>query len=126
MVVTVMIEKGTYVELAKANATAVNGMQPKISIWNTGSEAGSTGATGQGSGQDSAATLRNVSHIHQTRSASIHTNANGRMQVYQLLPPLMSTIHDQTGITLPEWQFGRMPNSEVARRDANNSKVNGK
>ncbi|KAG4219583.1 hypothetical protein PC116_g31938, partial [Phytophthora cactorum] len=56
-----MIEKGTYVELAKANAGAINGMQPKISVWNTGSEAGS-GAGGQGSGQDSAATLRNVSH----------------------------------------------------------------
>ncbi|KAI8957941.1 hypothetical protein F5Y11DRAFT_360412 [Daldinia sp. FL1419] len=101
-----MIENGTYVELAKANASAVNGMQPKISVWNTGSEAGS-GAGGQGSGQDSAATLRNV---------------------YQLLPPLMSTIHDQTGITLPEWQFGKMPNSEVARRDQfhNHENVNGK
>ncbi|KAI2634096.1 hypothetical protein GGS26DRAFT_30271 [Hypomontagnella submonticulosa] len=102
-----MIEKGTYVELAKANAAAVHGMQPKISVWNTGSEAGSSGAGGQGSGQDSAATLRNV---------------------YQLLPPLMSTIHDQTGITLPEWQFGKLPNNEVARRDQfqNDSAVNGK
>ncbi|KAI2467776.1 hypothetical protein F4781DRAFT_433004 [Annulohypoxylon bovei var. microspora] len=98
-----MIEKGTYVELAKANATAVNGMQPKISVWNTGSEAGSSGAGGQG--QDTASTLRNV---------------------YQLLPPLMSTIHDQTGITLPEWQFGRMPSSELARREQAESKVNGR
>ncbi|KAI1481349.1 hypothetical protein F4774DRAFT_48151 [Daldinia eschscholtzii] len=101
-----MIEKGTYVELAKANAGAINGMQPKISVWNTGSEAGS-GAGGQGSGQDSAATLRNV---------------------YQLLPPLMSTIHDQTGITLPEWQFGKLPNNEVTRRDhfQTQDNVNGK
>ncbi|KAI1099639.1 hypothetical protein F4804DRAFT_345374 [Jackrogersella minutella] len=101
-----MIEKGTYVELAKANAAAVNGMQPKISVWNTGSEAGSSGAGGQG--PDTASTLRNV---------------------YQLLPPLMSTIHDQTGITLPEWQFGRMPSSELARREQsqiNENKVNGK
>ncbi|OTB04238.1 hypothetical protein M426DRAFT_11861 [Hypoxylon sp. CI-4A] len=99
-----MIEKGTYVELAKANATAVHGMQPKISVWNTGAEAGSNG---QGSGQDTTATMRNV---------------------YQLLPPLMSTIHDQTGITLPEWQFGKLPNNEVARRSDfqdNNKKVNG-
>lgn len=35
-----MIEKGTYVELAHANASAVAGMQPKISVWNTGSQAG--------------------------------------------------------------------------------------
>ncbi|KAI0852015.1 hypothetical protein F5Y00DRAFT_228428 [Daldinia vernicosa] len=103
-----MIEKGTYVELAKANAGAVNGMQPKISVWNTGAEAGSSsGAGGQGSIQDSAATLRNV---------------------YQLLPPLMSTIHDQTGITLPEWQFGKLPNNEVTRRDQFHKQedVNGK
>ncbi|CAJ2511928.1 Uu.00g075530.m01.CDS01 [Anthostomella pinea] len=92
-----MIEKGTFVELAKANATAVSGMQPKISVWNTGSEAGSgAGGSGSGSVQDSAATMRNV---------------------YQLLPPLMSTIQDQTGITLPEWQFGRMPSNDVARRE---------
>ncbi|KAI1396872.1 hypothetical protein F4819DRAFT_113120 [Hypoxylon fuscum] len=102
-----MIENGTYVELAKANAAAVNGMQPKISVWNTGSEAGSGGAGGQGSGQDSAATLRNV---------------------YQLLPPLMSTIHDQTGITLPEWQFGKLPNNDGAKQDQlqyNGNKTNG-
>ncbi|KAI0006685.1 hypothetical protein F4779DRAFT_551879 [Xylariaceae sp. FL0662B] len=95
-----MIERGTYIELAKANATAVSGMQPKISVWNTGPEAGSA------AGPDSAATMRNV---------------------YQLLPPLMSTIHDQTGITLPEWQFGRMPATDVARPNAVNAtgKVNG-
>ncbi|KAI1488725.1 hypothetical protein F5X96DRAFT_680256 [Biscogniauxia mediterranea] len=103
-----MIEKGTYVELAKANAAAVNGMQPKISVWNTGAEAGSgSGSTNGGAGQDSAATMRNV---------------------YQLLPPLMSTIHEQTGITLPEWQFGRLPGNEVGRRDqqGTGAAVNGK
>lgn len=87
-----MLEKGTYVQLAKANATAVQGLQPKISIWNTGAEAGS-GAGGSGGGQDSTATMRNV---------------------YQLLPPLMSTIHDQTGITLPEWQFGKLPADQTS------------
>ncbi|KAI0593313.1 hypothetical protein F4775DRAFT_520200 [Biscogniauxia sp. FL1348] len=103
-----MIEKGTYVELAKANAAAVHGMQPKISVWNTGAEAGSgSGSGNNGAGQDSAATMRNV---------------------YQLLPPLMSTIHEQTGITLPEWQFGRLPGNEVARRDQQGTGpvVNGK
>ncbi|KAI8634362.1 hypothetical protein F5Y19DRAFT_461773 [Xylariaceae sp. FL1651] len=101
-----MIEKGTYVELAKANAAAVNGLQPKISVWNTGAEAG-PGSGGNGAGPDSAATMRNV---------------------YQLLPPLMSTIHDQTGITLPEWQFGRLPGNELARLDtqSNGGAVNGK
>ncbi|KAI1175699.1 hypothetical protein F4777DRAFT_548949 [Nemania sp. FL0916] len=94
-----MIKEGTYIELAKANASAVKGMQPKISVWTTGAEGGgSVDGKAIGGGQDSAATMRNV---------------------YQLLPPLMSTIHDQTGITLPEWQFGKLPhnNNEVARRD---------
>ncbi|KAG5952426.1 hypothetical protein E4U53_000908 [Claviceps sorghi] len=72
-----MIEKGTYIELAKANAEAIRGLQPKISVWNTGSETAA----------DAAAAMRNV---------------------YQMLPPLMTTIQEQTGITLPEWQFGKM------------------
>ncbi|KAM3503990.1 hypothetical protein MY10362_003858 [Beauveria mimosiformis] len=75
-----MIEKGTYVELAKANAEAIRGLEPKISVWNTGS-AGGSGTS------DPAETMRNV---------------------YQMLPPLMTTINEQTGITLPEWQFGKM------------------
>ena len=92
-----MIEKGTYVELAKANAEAIRGLQPKISVWNTGAEAGSGAGSGTPGEQSSMATMRNI---------------------YQMLPPLMTTINDQTGITLPEWQFGRMAGqmSEVERR----------
>lgn len=82
-----MIEKGTYVELAKANADAVRGMEPKITVWNTGAEAGSDAAAGGAAGQSSIATMRNI---------------------YQMLPPLMTTINEQTGISLPEWQFGRL------------------
>ncbi|KAM5343246.1 hypothetical protein ACJ41O_014212 [Fusarium nematophilum] len=77
-----MIEKGTYVELAKANATAIRGLEPKISVWNTGSN-----GQGSGHGGDATETMRNV---------------------YQMLPPLMTTINEQTGITLPEWQFGHL------------------
>lgn len=78
-----MLEKGTYVELAKANATAIQGLQPKISVWNTGNQGGAGGA------HDGTETMRNV---------------------YQMLPPLMTTINEQTGITLPEWQFGKLAN----------------
>ncbi|RSL78697.1 hypothetical protein CEP51_007980 [Fusarium floridanum] len=92
-----MIEKGTYVELAKANATAIRGLEPKISVWNTGSNGGQGGQ-----GADATETMRNV---------------------YQMLPPLMSTINEQTGITLPEWQFGRL-NAGVNAVDQ--EKVNGK
>ncbi len=95
-----MIEKGTYVELAKANAEAIRGLQPKISVWNTGAQAGSDGAPGN---QTSVDTMRNI---------------------YQMLPPLMTTINEQTGITLPEWQFGRLAGqmSQVERTKGN---VNG-
>lgn len=89
-----MIEKGTIVELANANANAIRGLEPKISVWNTGSQ-------GSGSGADPTETMRNV---------------------YQMLPPLMSTINEQTGITLPEWQFGRLNAAQAALTD---SKVNG-
>ncbi len=97
-----MIEKGTYVELAKANASAVRGLEPKISIWNTGAK----GENGQGGG-DGTETLRTV---------------------YQMLPPLMTTINEQTGITLPEWQFGKLnAASQAVQQDMKGSgKVNGK
>jgi len=96
-----MIEKGTYVQLAKANATAINGLQPKISVWNTGAEAGGAG----GEGQSSTAAMRNI---------------------YQMLPPLMTTINEQTGITLPEWQFGRL-NPQMANLEGQEvAKTNGK
>lgn len=91
-----MIEKGTYVELAKANADAIRGLQPKISVWNTGAS-----GAGEASSSDPTAAMRNV---------------------YQMLPPLMTTINEQTGITLPEWQFGKL-NAGV--QAMNQSNVNG-
>jgi flotillin len=84
----VMVEKGIYGQLAKANADAVRGMQPKVTVWNTGTNAGgSADGSASGNAGDPAAAIRNT---------------------YQMLPPLMSTIHEQTGITLPEWQFGKL------------------
>ena len=85
-----MIEKGTYIELAKANSSAIQGLNPKISVWNTGESAGH-GA------QDSASAMRNV---------------------YQMLPPLMTTINEQTGIKLPEWQFGALSNQVAEIQNA--------
>lgn len=68
-----MLEKNTYEKLAQANAKAINGLQPKITVWNTGENA---------SGSDSTAPIRNI---------------------LQTLPPLLSTIDDQTGIKPPNW-----------------------
>ncbi|KAL2014925.1 hypothetical protein VTK56DRAFT_6818 [Thermocarpiscus australiensis] len=104
-----MIEKGTYVELAKANAEAIRGLHPKITVWNTGAEAGSDAAAAGGGGggianQSSIATMRNI---------------------YQMLPPLMTTINEQTGITLPEWQFGRLA-GQMSQLERGEDKPNGK
>ncbi|KAI9902206.1 hypothetical protein N3K66_004023 [Trichothecium roseum] len=94
----IMLEKGTYGELARANAEAVKGMAPKISLWNT------TGSGGAGNGQQDP--------------------ADAMRSVYQMLPPLMTTIHDQTGVTLPEWQFGHLAKGTEAVN--NEGKANGR
>lgn len=80
-----MLEKGVYGELARANAQAVQNLNPKVTVWNTGSQAGN-GEGGEG-GADAGASIRNI---------------------YQMLPPLMTTIKEQTGVELPEWQVGRL------------------
>lgn len=67
-----MLENNTYEKLAKANAQAINGLQPKITVWKTG-EAG---------GEDAGKPIRNI---------------------LQSLPPLLSTINEQTGIAPPSW-----------------------
>jgi flotillin len=38
-----MIDDGMYAEMARINAGAVSGMQPKISIWSNGDGAGASG-----------------------------------------------------------------------------------
>ncbi|EEA25963.1 hypothetical protein TMatcc_005786 [Talaromyces marneffei ATCC 18224] len=89
-----MIESGMYERLAKANAAAVNGMQPKITTWNTGSAAGEADAT---------ASIRNI---------------------MQSLPPLFSTIHEQTGIAPPTW-IAQMPQVSTNGAVVAPKKVNG-
>ncbi len=76
-----MLQNNTYEKLAAQNAKAINGLQPKINVWTTGNQDGSTGA-------DPSAPIRNL---------------------FQSLPPLLSTIQDQTGIQPPAW-LATMPN----------------
>ncbi|PMD27715.1 putative Flotillin-like protein 1 [Hyaloscypha hepaticicola] len=97
-----MIEKGVYTQLAKANADAVRGLNPKMTIWNTGAQAGSENGSAEG-GMGGVSSIRNM---------------------YQMLPPLMSTINEQTGIVLPEWQFGKLA-GQISEREVNGKPVNG-
>ena len=71
-----MLKNNQYEKLALANAKAINGLQPKINLWTTG------GGQEGGMGSDPTATIRNL---------------------FQNLPPLLSTINDQTGIKPPSW-----------------------
>ncbi|XP_010244754.1 PREDICTED: flotillin-like protein 4 [Nelumbo nucifera] len=74
-----MINNGMFQEIAKINAEAVKGLQPKISIWSNGS--GREAADGSGS-----------------------SNAMAEVAgVYRMLPPLFKTVHEQTGMLPPAW-----------------------
>jgi flotillin len=74
-----MLTNGTYERLADANAHAIKGLQPKINVWNTGAQGDAMA--------DPTAPIRNL---------------------FQSLPPLLSTIHDQTGMSPPSW-LAQMP-----------------
>lgn len=98
-----MLQDNTFEKLANANARAIQGLQPKISVWNTGDSAGS---------QDPGAAVRNI---------------------FQQLPPLFGTIQDQTGMTPPSWMVNmpqdatatsskQVDGQALAKREA---KVNG-
>jgi flotillin len=49
---------------------------------------------------------------------------NSIRNMYQMLPPLMSTINEQTGVVLPEWQFGKLAN-QISEREVNGKPING-
>jgi flotillin len=55
-----MIEKGVYTQLAKANADAVRGLNPKMTIWNTGAQAGSEQGGAEGASMGGVNSIRNM------------------------------------------------------------------
>lgn len=79
-----MLQRGTYERLAEANASAIRGLAPKISVWTTGDEAGKSGAP------------------------------NPIRDIFQSLPPLLSTVQEQTGILPPAWLAQMGPRSTEA------------
>lgn len=82
-----MLQNGVYERMAEANAKAVQGLQPKISVWNTGAA--------EGAGVDSMAPIRNL---------------------LQMMPPMLQTIQDQTGVEPPSWLAG-MPQTQTQGAD---------
>jgi len=65
-----MVDKDLYTKLAKSNADAIQGLNPKITVWNTGNDSSKNNMYTD--------TIRNV---------------------VQMIPPLFNTIHDQTGMS---------------------------
>lgn len=74
----IMLDKNMFQDIAAINAQAVNGLQPKISIWNNGGSADQAAANGNGGMKDIAG-------------------------VYTMLPPLLKTVQEQTGMLPPNW-----------------------
>ena len=83
-----MIKDNVYEKLALANAKAIQGLAPKMTIWNTGDQSGNR------NGMDPSASIRNI---------------------MTSLPPLLSTINEQTGITPPSWLM-QMPQQQEQGR----------
>ncbi|KAM3355149.1 hypothetical protein ACQJBY_025747 [Aegilops geniculata] len=75
-----MIDGGMYAEMARINASAVNGLRPKISVW----------SNGDGGGEGEGGALQQVAGV------------------YKMLPPLLETVHEQTGMLPPAW-MGTLP-----------------
>jgi flotillin len=74
-----MISSGVYQEMARINADAIRGLEPKISVWSAGAGGESGDASGGGGAMKEMA------------------------GVYKMLPPLLTTVHEQTGMLPPAW-----------------------
>ncbi|KAK2992367.1 hypothetical protein RJ640_028248 [Escallonia rubra] len=85
-----MINGGMFADMARINADAVKGLQPKISVWTNGTSGGQIAADGAGLG---GVAMKEVA------------------SVYKALPPLFQTVHDQTGMLPPSW-MGSLTNPD--------------
>ncbi|MCO5576824.1 hypothetical protein L7F22_030644 [Adiantum nelumboides] len=70
-----LLDRGVYQEMGRINAEAIKGLNPKISIWDTTASSSAAGGVGGSSA------LEQMSNI------------------YRSIPPLLTTIQDQTGVT---------------------------
>ncbi|CAK9177971.1 unnamed protein product [Ilex paraguariensis] len=83
-----MINTGMFQEIAKINAQAVNGLQPKISVW--------SGASGSSQYDGAGGAMKDVAGL------------------YGMLPPLFKTVQEQTGMLPPTW-LATLPDSNSSQ-----------
>lgn len=72
------IESGLFVDMADKTASAVQNLQPKINVWNTGGG----GEGGAGGVADAMAPIRGL---------------------FTGLPPMLDALSSQTDVELPKW-----------------------
>jgi len=72
-----MINNGIFQEMAKINAEAIKGLQPKLSIW--------SGMNGANASNNGGGLLKDVA------------------EVYSMIPPIVKTVNEQTGMLPPAW-----------------------
>lgn len=95
-----MLDKGIYEKLAQANAAAIKGLNPKISIWGgMDSSNGSNGSTNYG---------------------------KPITDILKMVPPLVSTIHEQTGMNIkpPSWIVDMSDNANNVSINVPNASAN--
>ena len=68
-----MLKEGLYEKLAHQNSEAVRDMAPKINVWTTGAD-----------------------------NSDSNSYANNIAGIMKMIPPMLSTIHDQTGIKVSD------------------------
>ncbi|KAK8712652.1 hypothetical protein V6N13_147884 [Hibiscus sabdariffa] len=94
-----MINAGMFQEIAKINAEAVRGLQPKISIWTNGG-----GDAIPAAGADGTVAVSGASAMKEVAG------------VYRMLPPLFETVYDQTGMLPPSF-LGTLSRSQRPTED---------
>ncbi|KAI5056403.1 hypothetical protein GOP47_0028221 [Adiantum capillus-veneris] len=72
-----LLDRGVYQEMGRINAEAIKGLNPKISIWDTTSSSSSSSSAAAGG------------------SSALEQMCN----IYKSIPPLLTTVQDQTGVT---------------------------
>ncbi|CAI0415241.1 unnamed protein product, partial [Linum tenue] len=86
-----MIDGGMFQAMARINAEAVRGMQPKLSIWTTDDGMGGGGGGGDGVSENGGGGGGSGGGMKEIAG------------VYKMLPPLLQTVEDQTGMRPPAW-----------------------
>lgn len=88
-----MINGGMFKDIAKINAEAIKGLQPKISVWTNGGGMAGGADLEVSNGGGAGAAMKEVA------------------SVYKALPPLFQTVHEQTGMLPAPW-MGNLSNTD--------------